>query len=284
MRFLGTGAADVIPCPLCSCPLCEDARRDPARGRFRSMFQLDEENLIDCGPEFAAAGIRFGLSFEKLKNVFITHTHEDHLDLSNAGFVRNSRTRSNIPVEVYLSEAGYDYVMTMFEAAKDRFPSLEGVRGILQDSIHLHPVSAGIPFTAGGYSVLPVNTSHRVSPTETALNYRFEKDGVSLLYACDTGLYLPESIDLLANSRLDYLIMEGTWGDRTDKSTATHLNAFAFLDQLNTFTAHGIIDDHTQVFVSHINHMHSMTHEDYQRFMDQRAGRPVTVAWDGLTI
>ncbi len=284
MRFLGTGAADVIPCPLCSCPLCEDARRDPSRGRFRSMFLLDDENLIDCGPEFAAAGIRFGLSFEKLKNVYITHTHEDHLDLSNAGFVRNSRTRSDVPVEVYLSEAGYDYVMTMFEAAKDRFPSLEGVRGILQDRIHLHAVRAGTAFSAGGYSILPVNTTHRVSPQETALNYRFEKDGWSLLYACDTGMYLPESLELLENSHLDCLILEGTWGSRTDKSTATHMNAYSFLEQLEIFSARGIIDAHTAVYLSHVNHMHTWTHEQYQAFMDEHAGRKVTVAYDGLEI
>ena len=47
MQFLGTAAADVLPGPLCSCPICRDARVDPKRGRLRSMFLLDEENLID---------------------------------------------------------------------------------------------------------------------------------------------------------------------------------------------------------------------------------------------
>ena len=41
MRFLGTGAADMLPDPFCDCPLCRDAREHPEHVRLRSHFLLD---------------------------------------------------------------------------------------------------------------------------------------------------------------------------------------------------------------------------------------------------
>ncbi len=284
MQFLGTAAADVLPGPLCDCPICQDARRDPQHGRLRSMFLLDDENLIDCGPDFAAAVMRHGLSLSGLKNIFLTHTHEDHFCASNAALLRMSRTRSDIPIDFYLSEMAFASIMKKAEFYSREFNTEESIRALSEGSLRLHPVKAGETYLAGGYEVLPVNTTHRASPTETAINYLFKKDGHSILYACDTGYYIPESIQLLEGSRLDILVMEGTWGNRTDKSTTSHLNAYAFVDQLEIFRKHNIIRDDTKVFCTHINHKHDLNHDAYQEWFREHTDYNVQVAYDGLQV
>ena len=84
MIFLGTAAGDLIPSPFCECPICAAARKSGERRhkRYHSMLLLDEENLIDFGPELGAACIEFGLSLSRLRNVFLTHFHEDHFAFS----------------------------------------------------------------------------------------------------------------------------------------------------------------------------------------------------------
>lgn len=284
MRFLGTAAADVLPGPLCDCPICREARLSPERGRLRSMFLLDHENLIDCGPDLAAAVMRHGVDITGLKNVFLTHTHEDHFCPSNAGLIEMSRTHRDLPVTLYLSEAAYRSIMKKYELLKDAFPTADAVIALRAGLVLLRPVRVGESFRAGGYEVFAVNTTHKASETETAINYRFVKGGKSLLYACDTGYYTEESLEYLKDSRLDYLILEGTWGSTTDKDPTSHLNGPAFLEQLEIFAGYGIIRDDTEIFCTHVNHKHAWNHAAYQAFFDSHTERNVTVAYDGLVI
>ena len=106
MLFLGTGAAEMIPDPFCRCPICADARKNPAHVRLRSMLLLDEKNLIDFGPDLGAACAKYALDLTGLERIFVTHTHQDHFCMANAGLVHMSRTRKE-PLDVYLSEGAY---------------------------------------------------------------------------------------------------------------------------------------------------------------------------------
>lgn len=284
MQFLGTAAADLMPGPFCKCPLCEDARRDPSRARFRSLFLLDEENLIDFGPDLGAAAMRHGADLTRIRNVFLTHTHDDHFDMTNIGLIRMSRTREGVPVEMYCSEAAYASLKRYYDLIKTVYPMLAPSGEFRQGHFLVHPVKVGETFFAGGYEVLPVMTTHRVGSGECAINYRFKKDGRSMLYACDTGRYIEESLEYLKDSRLDTLIMEGTWADCTTKSVESHLNAYAFVEQLDVFARYGIIRPDTAVYCTHINHKHEWTQEVYQDFFDRSTPYRVRVACDGMRV
>lgn len=284
MRFLGTAAADLLPAPLCKCPICTEARKDPALNRYRCSFLLDDENLIDCGPELAAASMRFGLDLTELKNVFITHTHSDHFCTSNAGFIKMSGTRDRAPVDLYISHEGLSRVMRTYQLMTEAGIRSDATEAVEKEYVRFHAVDIGVPFYAGGYAVVAVPTTHPVSGCETAINYRFSKDGMSLLYACDTGIYLPEALEILRGSRVDKLVMEGTWGNRTDISLTSHLNAYAFVDQLDVFRKLDIIREDTKIYCTHINHKHSWNHEAYQTFFDNSCRFDVTVARDGMEI
>lgn len=284
MQFLGTAAADLLPAPLCKCPICTEARKDPSLHRYRCSFLLDKWDLIDCGPELGAAAMRFGADLTELKNIFITHTHSDHFCTSNAGFIKMSATRNKAPVEIYISGAGLSRMTRTYELLTEAGIRSDATEAFEKGYVNFHKVDPGVPFSAGGYDIIAVPTTHMVAGVENAINYRFSKDGQSLLYACDTGIYLPEALEILKGSRVDKLVMEGTWGNRTDISLDSHLNAYAFTDQLDVFRKLDIIRDDTKIYCTHINHKHNWNHTAYQAFFDSSCRFDVTVASDGLKI
>lgn len=284
MQFLGTCAADGMPNPLCSCKICQDARKNPRHQRFRSMFLVDEKNLIDCGPDFNASCMKFNLDLSTLENVFITHTHEDHFCTSNSGLLHMSASRNTVPLDIYLSEGGYKMTLELREAMGSKFTYFDAVGDFDKGIVRLHPVKIGEYFEKGGYRIMAVETTHRVSQWERAINYLFEKDGQKLLYACDTGYYTPESIELLRGKQVDTLVMECTWGNRTDRSTSSHLNCEAFLDMLDILLDAQIIHSDTKIFATHINHKHDLNHTELQAWFDQHSKLPVVVAYDGLIV
>lgn len=284
MQFLGTCAADGMPNPFCSCQLCQDARKDPRHQRFRSMFLLDEKNLIDCGPDLNAACMKAGVDLSPLENIFITHTHEDHFCTSNSGLLHMSVTRNTVPIDVFLSEAGYEMTVKLRGVLGKEFGYFDAAGDLDKGLVRLHPVKTGEYFERGGYRILAVDTTHRVSEKETAINYLFEKDGYKLLYACDTGFYPPQSIEMLRGSQIDVLVMESTWGSRTDKNTTSHLNCEAFLVMLDRLLEARIIRPDTKIYATHINHKHDLTHDKMQAWYNAHAKMPVVVAHDGLVI
>lgn len=282
MLFLGTCAADGMPNPFCVCKICQDARQNPRHQRFRSMMLLDEKNLIDFGPDLNAACAKAGVELSILENIYITHTHVDHFCHSNVGLMEMSITRREAPVDVFLSEAGYKRAVMLMQAFGDDLTAYDPAGHLGNDQVRLHPVKVGTPFKQGGYQILAVPTTHRVSESETAVNYLFEKDGFRLLYACDTGYYQPEAIELLRGSQVDVLVLEATWGNRTDTDTASHLNCTAYLEMLDMLQKADIIRPDTKCYASHINHKHDLTHDLMQQWFDEHAKLSVTVAWDGL--
>jgi len=284
MKFLGTGAAEMLPDPFCDCPLCRDARENPAHVRLRSLLLLDEEDLIDFGPDLGAACAKYAIDLTGLQRVFVTHTHQDHFCFANAGLLHMSRTRTQ-PLDIYLSEGALKGLEAVYTPGESLNAGMGKAARHVSDHIRFHKVPSGVPFRAGAYTVTAVDTTHRVSEYECAVNYLLVHDsGKKFLYACDTGYYPPESLAVLQGQQIDLLVMDATYGSNRESNTASHLNAWAFRDMLGIFLDQEIIRPDTQVFASHINHKHTFTHEAYQRWFDDNAPIPVTVARDGLEV
>lgn len=282
MRFLGTGAAEMLPDPFCNCPLCRDARQNPAHVRLRSHFLLDEESLIDFGPDLGASCAKYALDLTGLKRVFVTHTHQDHFCFANAGLLQMSRTKTD-SVDVYLSEGAMKSLSEVYNPGGNLNAGMGKAAQHVRDHIRFHPVKAGEPFWAGSYTVTTVDTTHYVSEFECAVNYLFQRDdGKKLLYACDTGYYQEPALAILEGKAIDMLILEGTFGSNKESNTRSHMNAWSFVDMLHTMLERKIITPETKVFATHINHKHTFTHEIYQRWFDENAPIPVTLAHDGL--
>lgn len=286
MLFLGTGAADVIPNPFCTCSICEHARKHPENGRLRSMMQLDRKTLIDFGPDLAAAAMKHDADLTDVERVFITHTHQDHFCASNAGLLNMSRTRKGKPLTLYASEAAYQSVMAMYSRLEGVNLGLDEVAAMRKGNLCFQPMKVGVPYEFEEYTVTAVQTTHRATEFEDGVNFLFEtREGRKVLYACDTGYYPEETLTLLQGKAVDLLVLEATWGsNHGDINLASHLNDEAFVEMLNVLLEHGIIREDTRVYASHINHKHDHTHELYQKWFNEHAPIPVVVARDGMEV
>src|SRR5579871_1077176 len=84
ITFLGTAAANAFPEAFCRCQNCAQARRLGGRSlRKRSAALINDDLLIDLGPDIMAASQMYKRPLHDVCYCLQTHPHADHLDLSH---------------------------------------------------------------------------------------------------------------------------------------------------------------------------------------------------------
>ena len=196
-QLLGTGSADGWPNAFCTCASCESARRDgPVRGQTGAL--VDEELLIDCGPEIPAAANRHGANLRGVRSLLFTHAHPDHV--GPAALLFRHWAHRDEPLDVYGPVA-----------------VLEQLRHWVapQDPVHFHQVSAGDRFDTLGYRVTALAATHGDETIGEALLYDItSRLGHRVLYATDTGPLSDTTLDAVRSARFDLVLLEETFGDR----------------------------------------------------------------------
>ncbi len=232
--LLGTGAADGWPSPWCRCEACEDSR---SRGWYRTptCVLIDGRLLVDVGPHLASQTGRLGRSLADVETILVTHAHNDHLDPQ---FIWHRVWAGTDPVVL----AGPPPVMSICREwlAPD------------QTDVTLVEVSAGDELRLGDYRVMTLPANHEAFGP--AVLYAIEgPDGSSVLYATDTGRWVDAAADLLAGWRFDVVLMEQTFGDRTELGDQ-HLALESFADELGLLRGLRCVDADTRVVAVHLSH------------------------------
>ncbi len=285
MLFLGTGAAEAIPNPMCGCETCRRALsgQDPRDIRARSSFLLDAENLIDCGPDVISACGRMGQSLEKLKRIFLTHAHGDHFDLATLENLQ--MCISDAPeLKIYVSQAVYEGFMRLREMLRQHAPASFGELRWAKHCTFV-PVEPFREYDLGDFTFSAVVGRHGgMFREEQSLNYLFQKNGKRLFYACDTGLLYPETYDHLRGKRLDILIIENTFGKAEILRTKGHHNLEHLYETMDALIAQGTVDGATAIYITHIGHKDGLLHEEMNAVLQARYGGHICAAYDGLRI
>jgi len=284
MRMIGSGAAEAIPSPMCRCPVCEGARAGRGRDiRSRSCFRVSPSVQIDFGPDQFYQSVVLGNDLTTLTDLLITHTHADHFAFPELDMRAMALIGAEEPVNVYASRAGCEWLSRA--SAPYGYSSLT-----YEPCYRLVPVDYYHEFTAGGLRVLPLKGNHRgYGEGEYSVNYLIGlSDGKTLLYATDTGYFLEETFDFLRGARVDHLVVEGTFGDSPmfrEGRTDGHMGCAGVLAVTRRLLGQGTLSASSRVYVTHINHKHSLTHEKMQAFYDvQNVGVPILVGYDGMEI
>jgi ribonuclease BN (tRNA processing enzyme) len=137
-----------------------------------------EPYLFDCGPGSLDALEEAGLSFRAVRRVFLTHYHPDHtLGLGRllAALHVDEHTNGTEPLTIHGPEGLTGFI--------DRWRALyrsTAPKGTPPDLVEVRGVDA---YSGGGVEVRAVAADHS---SETALSYRFEADGASIVYTGDT--------------------------------------------------------------------------------------------------
>ena len=78
-QYLGTAAAEGWPALFCRCDACNAARRLGGKNiRTRHQALVNDDLLLDLGPDTYHHVLTHGLDLSKVANVLITHSHIDH--------------------------------------------------------------------------------------------------------------------------------------------------------------------------------------------------------------
>jgi len=86
--FLGTASAEGYPAPFCECINCREARKEGGKSlRLRSSLMVDDELLVDFGPDLLSYTLRYDIHFSQIKTLLITHSHYDHLFPNNLNYI-----------------------------------------------------------------------------------------------------------------------------------------------------------------------------------------------------
>ena len=134
------------------------------------------------------------------------------------------------------------------------------------------------PIEYQGYLISPIKARHK--PEEDALNFIFEKDGRSLLYATDTGLWEEATWEYLKGFQLDLMILECTEGV-VPTDYEGHLGVTDFMNVLERLRGQGTLKQDTIISTTHHSHNGGATHADLEQLFSPKS---ILVGYDGLEL
>ena len=271
--FLGTAAAEGIPARFCECRVCNHARKHLDKNlRRRASYAIDDDILIDLGPDSFWQEITMGVDYLKLRHLIITHPHEDHLCPEELLYRKKGFSRVSQNLNIYGGFKVFTKIMG----------TVGGSFGIMApEDLHFTPfvLEHGQSVTQDDLTLLPLNAKHM--PGGTPFCYVIERDGKKVLIGNDSGSFPPESWELIAGQQIDFVIMDSTSGiafpdaDSSHQGVNTVLKTVAKLRRLNAIKPDAVI------YATHFSHNGGGTHEEYCDFFRPHG---INVAYDGLTV
>ena len=231
LLVLGSGAGESYPGSWCTCQNCTYARAHGGKNlRGGSSLLIDQELLIDLPGSALQNASRFGVSLSGVRALLVAHPHTDHFS-PNHLWERNYPEEFQQFTEAQLTAKhgapcvtplpclelyGTSFVEEAINAAGDLT--------LPRKSYHFtyHQIRGGDRFETCGCSITALSARH--DRTGYTVNYIVEKEGVSLLYASDTGGYEEDVYRELQKHRFHCVFVEATMGNTPAPELCGHMN------------------------------------------------------------
>jgi phosphoribosyl 1,2-cyclic phosphate phosphodiesterase len=301
VTFLGTGAVEGVPDPWCRCTTCNTAReRGGPDVRFRSAVLVNDDLLIDAGPDVGAAAARLGLDLTLVQALLVTHPDSDHLDRTTLAARHRAWGGTPLPLlQVYASAASLALIddpdaLRLRPHAIAPFQRFEvGTGGILEQDPR-RPRYPGVPPIAG--SLRTVAARHGKPEHEAMLFVVRQLDGPeavsradapTLFYGADTGPF-PEqtwaALDGLAREgvRFGAVVLDATMGiGRPGHGSEGHLTLEQVDAHLEELARRGLLADGAVRLAHHFSHYFVPPHAELEELLAPEGLRP---SHDGLVL
>ena len=265
--FLGTAAAEGYPGIFCSCDNCREARALGGRNlRMRSAVLVNDNLLIDFGPDLLAASLRFQRNLALVTTGLVTHAHEDHFYPENF-YMRKASCTAHLPVPT-MRLYGPPEVTDLLNRT---VPDLSFIH------LEARAVHAFDHWQNDGYTFDAYRAFHAIDTLET-LFYSVDDGQHAFLYATDTGPFPEDTWQALAGRSFDAIILEETMGVGKYNQ---HMDFENFLAHAERMRAEGMLRPGGQVIAHHMSHTSNPVHEKVEAVLGPHG---VTVAYDGLEI
>ena len=276
-QYLGTAAAEGFPALFCSCGACERARKAGGRNlRTRSQAIIDGRLLIDFPADTNLHIFNYGLDLRKIRTILITHCHGDHLypgdlEMRNHGSAHMKPEDAARPLTVYCTEPGALAIAGFFELMHC---------SIDKDRMTVRTVKKFVPFSADGYTVVPLKAKH-ASYCDPVI-YLIGDGKKQILYGHDSGYFCDETWKYLAIKRpkLDFVSLDCTMGI-LENDYGNHMSVDEDAEVRKRLISIGCADEHTVFCANHFSHNGLA---DYDDLVPAAAERGILVSYDGMKI
>ncbi len=241
--YLGTGGAEGVPSLYCNCQICKRALEKGGKElRARSGFLIDDELLIDFSPDTYLRCVKNKIDMSAIKNVLITHSHEDHFYLSDL----IARLKSPV-VERTVEEMkvyGNEKIKEQFDNAAKQFCNL---------TVVCEKISAKETVETDGFKITALKTTHIQS--EESLSYLIERNGKKYFHLVDSSYPNEDMFTYLAENkiRLDCISSDCTFGNMREEFGG-HMNIWQNVRIKTRLEELGVIDKDTKYVLTHISH------------------------------
>ena len=282
LTFLGTGAATSAPLAFCRCPSCTAARRLGGKNiRRRSSLLINDDLLIDLGPDSVQAMLAFGKDPTAVRTILFTHAHSDHFDPGH--FVTRwteYACEDPTPVEVCCSETGLRIISDYIDR-EERGLRLDTAEGLSLLRATARACAVNETFQSGRYRITALYSRH--DPSKDSRLYIVDDGSTRVLYATD--LPTPDEAfyeALTAVEPLDCVIADHTYGPgMPDAPRTDHMTAHDVVRLTAALRERGLLRPNGQVWATHISHECTPVHSELEAFAQMHGYR---VAWDGLEL
>ena len=269
VMILGTAAAEAWPALFCHCEACGEARRRGGKNiRSRSGYMIGETIKIDYGPDSSFHSLKYGIAYERLKHLLVSHSHHDHwvpeeLLYRKPGFSAIPETEI---LNVYCNETVFEKTDATLKGEWERH-RLKYVPVQPFEPVQLEP----------GLTATPLRAAH--APGEVCLNWLVEMDGRAFLQAHDTGWWPEDTWEFLRSKPLHALVMDTTFGS-IDRDSG-HMGCEAVHRAKQKLEAQGSLAEGCRFVATHFSHNGRWLYEDLEDFFGPRG---IEVAYDGMKI
>lgn len=264
LRLLGTGAADGIPTPFGDDRVSSHARKHGGKNiRTRSGAIVDDTIKIDLSCDTYGQLVREGLNGFDWTALFFTHSDDDHLALAEIQYALDPFTSHKfLPYTIFANA-------TVRALIKERYPKWP---------IEIVETASYQTYCHLDYQVTPIRATH--ISDEDCHNLIFQKDGKTILYATDTGLWSDQTWSCLSDYKLDALVLECTDGfDPTPYEG--HLSLHECVEVVDKLRTKGILLWDSQVVTTHHSVRGLATHDE---LVEALAPHQIVTGYDGIAI
>lgn len=282
LTFLGTGAATSAPLAFCRCASCTAARRLGGKDlRRRSSLLINDDLLIDLGPDTVQATLAFGKDLTAVKTILITHAHSDHFDPGHfATRWSEYACEDPTPITVCCSETGLRIISDYIDREESGL-RLDTAEGLALMRAEARACAPNETFSCGDYRITALFSRHDLSKDSRL--YIVDDGRVRVLYATD--LPTPDEAfyaALAAQEPLDCVIADHTYGPgMADAPRGDHMTAHDVVRLTAALRERGLLRPNGQVWATHISHECTPVHAELEAFAQAHGYQ---IAWDGLEL
>ena len=279
IQFLGTSAAHSFPLAFCRCEICIECRAHGGKSlRKRASLLINDEMLIDLGPDFMASCFEYKVDSSQIKFLLQTHYHSDHFSAGQF-YTRYSgyAGKDFLPMKVIASQKTLDGMSR--KLAHEGY--IDDGQKAWEQSLFAKPmpIEAMKGIKVSGYEIIGFDSGH--CPRTDAFVFLIKKDGRAIFYGTDLLEFSDKIYEFLIKTgiSLDLLILDQTYGHGI--RGGGHLNADDVCAIVKRLRKHKVLSTKSKIFATHLSHEGHYFHEKQNEIAK---GNGYEIAYDGLTL